>query len=256
MIKTIGQIITLLFTSLLRIWIIRQVFYHNERKTIIHTSLISIWSVLLLAGVYRIEQKYFTKTISFIIISSIITWSIIITRLQSKRFLWWIGQTIVVFLSTAIPFQNTYKILAWIEESSKRHALQKNTDLFQNKVIFLSIISGLSFWRAENIIYLIMTKQEEFMTVLSSRSFIPIVVHIWFMCISYLSAEIIFKKTKKTILGWSIWLSIGVILHALFNISQKENIWLISISIIVLCIFAVSYGIAKSDMIYEQQWLN
>lgn len=255
---TLGQIITLVISGFIRIWLVRSIISHSEKKAIVHTSLFSLLGVLILASIGLLSQlnPLFSYQ-RFLIISTII---IVILWFQSKRFISWAIQSTIFLLSLLIPNISSYPLLARSEESIKRSSLQKKTSWPLWKIILLCMISALVFAWWETIVYLISslttiypdTVNTNTIEVISKRSFIPPILHIGSISLSCILAYKLIERNRNSILWRAIWLFAWVSLHALFNITQSTNQGILSFFIILWCLAIISYSLMRSDILYEK----
>ncbi len=258
MIITLSQTITLLFTSFLRIRLVRQIVSHTQKHSLIRISLSSLMSVILLSLIAFISQANLIPLPSNTILIVVI-FIIVIFWFQSKRFFArWI-QSLIRIAWSFIPNISQYPLFARSEESLKRNSVQKRTTWPFGEIILLCVMSSLVFGRWENIIYLLAPyihnnniEPKLVTTLIVSRSFIPLVLHIGCTCSSCLIAYTLSNKIWNTIIWRSIWLISGILLHTLFNISQSSNIRPLSLIIILWCIAIISYSLMRSDILYIQ----
>lgn len=252
----IFSIISIIIMSVLRIRSIRQLFDHTDKKRFIITSITSIISVIIISILYYYKQKLnFTEHI-YGYVSIIIIVSLIFFRKQ--RFFWWILQSILrISLALMWWTSSSYSIAALGEESFKWLYIKKYITWLLWWIVLLWIISGIAFWRTENFIYIIQyiiqNKQHEtVMSLVQQRWFIPIIVHIGSICMSILLWFSLQKKTYPIIARW-ISILAWVWSHYLFNISQIYHFSLWTGLIILGYLIIISYGLFRSDMIYNTQ---
>lgn len=253
MISLIQSIITIILISLIWIWIIRKIFAKQSKQKIINTSIWSIVSVIIIScmhyisSTYQIEQYYTIIYITITIIS-------ILLFIQKKRAIsWWIQAILRVLLSFNWWIQGQYSINALWEESFKRIYIKKFVIWLMWEIILFWIISWIVFGRSENIIYFIQWITHKTIvnniTIIEQRSFIPIIIHIWSICLSIL---IWFKLQNKLwwIMAWLLGIIGGIWIHYFFNIFQINNITIWTIIIIVSYIWIINYSLFRSDLLY------
>ena len=124
------------------------------------------------------------------------------------------------------------------------------------EIILLGIVSGIVFGRTENVVYTVQyiinnATKNEILILIQQRGILPIIVHIWSMCISLLIWFHLKWKTAS-ILARSIAIASGISSHFLFNISQYYNIPIWSAIIILWYLVVMSYSLFRSDLLYTK----
>lgn len=122
-------------------------------------------------------------------------------------------------------------------------------------LIFFCILIGLGFSMVENLLYLsysfINHEQVSLVNMTLGRGLISTLLHIVSTStIAFLAVKIQKKRSFATaLIGWIIW---WVGIHSLYNISLQYHLSYITIPIIILCFFILSYLLYQSDMLYEK----
>ena len=246
----ISSIITLFFASLLRIRISRQIFEYSEKKAFFMTTISTIISIIILT----LLSLLYTSQIVTNLYYSILLWVIIIAWVSipvaRNRLVWRIIQSIIRF-TQMIWWYNSYAMAARSEESIKRWYIKQYTSWHIGTVLLLWIVSGIVFWRTENIIYGIMwyIHNDIAISIVSKRAFVPIILHSGTICWSGLISYRIAQK-RSPLLWWAIWLWSGILLHYVFNMSQIQWYHSAIILILLICIWAISYSLFRSDTLY------
>ena len=125
-------------------------------------------------------------------------------------------------------------------------------------LIFFAIIAGLWFSVIENIFYLVVNYiNHDGGTMLSVwRSIFTTLLHV---VATGLIAFFMIKKwnnnklNKNNILKISLWILAGFSLHWLYNLSLFYEIKIITIFILVICYFILSFLLFKSDLVYQKK---
>ena len=254
MISLIQSIISISIISLIWIWIIRQIFIKQSKQQIIKTSIWSIMSVISISIIYYLSNTYtLRKEYHTIIYITIIIISIFLF-IQKKRTISWIIQSLWrIIISSIWGIWWNYSINTLWEESFKRIYIKKFIIWLMWEIILLWIISGIVFGRTENIVYLIQSISRhtfiDNVMLIQQRSFIPILIHVWSICISIL-VWYWFQKRIWEIASWTLGLASGILVHYLFNISQTNSITIWTITIILLYIWVIHYSLFRSDLLY------
>lgn len=122
-------------------------------------------------------------------------------------------------------------------------------------LIFFCIIIGLGFSMAENLLYLLYSfinhEQVSLVNMTLGRWLISTLLHIVSTSlIAFLAVKIQKKRSfAAALIGWIIW---GVWIHSLYNISLAYHMSYITIPIIIVCFFLLSYLLYQSDILYER----
>ncbi len=130
---------------------------------------------------------------------------------------------------------------------------RQHTDL-----IFFAIVAWLWFSVIENIFYLIVTYIWDGGTIILSvsRSIFATLLHV---VATGLIAFFIVKNGNKTKLNktniFKIWLGIlsGFALHGLYNLSLFYESKIITILILIICYFILTFLLFKSDLVYKKK---
>lgn len=131
-----------------------------------------------------------------------------------------------------------------------------NKEPNESNLIFFCILVWLWFSAVENILYVVNTlmnnESVNIMNLLIGRGLVSTLIHI----VSTSLIAFITIKTKKTdsiimpvilgIIGW-FWL------HSIYNISLQYNLSYITIPMVILAFFLMTYLTFQSDIIYKQQ---
>lgn len=272
------------------IWIINNSFkwQKNKLKTTILIFVVSLFVVAFLYFYKDILEKFglwnlalseniTTKAIfSFIFycVSFLVLTALFFGNIKKKTslnfiivalllFVWiWIGW-ILVWINTMIIY---YLVSCYAEEilkfSTWENVLQvreKNEELdpkwFWN-LVFFAILSWLGFSAVENIFYLVILAlgwDLSTFTILG-RSIFTTLLHI---VATWLIAFFVIKKDNSKMkyrLKCLIWIVCGFGLHALYNISLNYNYTILTILILIICYFILTYLLFNSDLIYKWDW--
>lgn len=256
------SIISIIWGSLLRIWILRQVFSQQDKKQILMISLRSAIYAIIAFFIYNIG--YFIPTLQgtysqYLIIVTILIVFIIPTLPVGWKS--WIMQSILwIGISIGLSWSlSSYSLSARWEESLKRNSLKKNTSWLIQSMILGGIVSAIIFWQIENIIYVIISYLQSdnivsSLTLLGQRSFLPIIVHIGSLCLWFVTLLQLKPYLKSnSLLRW-IWAIVSIWSHFLYNISQSSDSSLKILSLILMGIYIITihYSLFKSDILYTK----
>jgi hypothetical protein len=257
MIWMIFSIITILISSLIRIRILRQIFERSDRYEIITTTIVSIISVCLFSLLYYVKQTVIINEYTYSIIYAVIIVVASILYYTSSRSRGWIIQSIVWLSLTMLWWPLwLYSMRALWEESLKRTYIKKFTTWLLWKIILLSIVSGIVFWRTENLVYIIQyivqdIPNHKILSLIQHRGIIPVIVHIGSLCITIiLWFEL--KKYISNIRARSIGLVAWIGSHYLFNIYQVYQVNMLSWVSIIVYIIIITYSLFRSDILYTK----
>ncbi|MCX6824591.1 MAG: PrsW family glutamic-type intramembrane protease [candidate division SR1 bacterium] len=156
-----------------------------------------------------------------------------------------------------------YIVSAYAEEYMKYSAgnnmFLANNEPNPSNLIFFCILIGLGFGAVENILYivnnLINHENINIISTLIGRGLIGTLIHI---VSTGLIAFIVMKTKKGNNIVLPIILGIigGVGLHSIYNISLQHNATYITIPLVILSFFLMTYLTFQSDIIYKQQQQN
>lgn len=123
----------------------------------------------------------------------------------------------------------------------------------KSSLIFFCILMGLGFSLIENIIYLttiiIEYQNIDLVWLLLWRWLISALVHvtatstIWFLALKFSGKLSLVSTTMIGIIS-------GVALHSLYNLSLSWNLWYISLPLIIVLFFLMTYFLFQSDILY------
>ena len=153
-----------------------------------------------------------------------------------------------------------YVISAYAEEYMKYSAgnniFVANKEQNESNLIFFCILIWLWFSAVENILYIInnLVNKENIniINLIIGRGLISTLIHI---VATGLIALIIIKtkKTSNTIIPIILGVIGGVWLHSIYNISLQYNLSYITIPLVIIAFFLMTYLTFQSDILYKQQ---
>lgn len=270
-----------------RIWIINNSFKNKKYKfkTIFLIFLISAIMVVFLyfykdilekIGLWNLSlpENITTKAIfsfifycvSFLVLIALFLWNIkkkssinfIVVALL--LFIWiWIGW-VLVWINTIIIY---YLVSCYAEEILKFSTWENVLQIYEKKelvetnnfwnLIFFAILSGLWFSAVENILYLIVLAAgwDASNFSLLSRSIFTTLLHI---VATWLIAFFVIKKDKNKLKYWIrclIWILAWFWLHALYNLSLNCGYATLTILILIICYFILTFLLINTDWIYK-----
>lgn len=271
----------------IRIWIINNSFKNKKYKfkTVFLIFLISAITVVFLYFYKDILQKIglwnlslpeniTAKTIfSFIFycVSFLVLVALFLGNIKRKTsinfivvalllFIWiWVGwvlvwiNTMLIYYLVSCYAEEILKFSTWenvLQTYEKKESIEKKD--FWN-LVFFAILSGLWFSAVENILYLIVLAAwwDASIFTLLSRSIFTTLLHI---VATWLIAFFLIKKDKNKLKYWLRCL-IGILswfgLHALYNLSLNYGYKILTILIIIVCYFILTYLLVNSDLIYK-----
>jgi hypothetical protein len=186
----IAPIIIIIIITFLWLWLLRQIFNHSNKKKIFFTSITSIIGVIVITIIYNTWRILHLDQSHIVIVYSSIILICGFIYLQYQRLSWWISQSILWITIALIWWSSwVYSIAALGEESFKWIYIKKFISWLLWEVILLWIVSGLVFWWTENIVYIIQyiinnATNNELILMLQQRGLLPLIIHIWSICIS------------------------------------------------------------------------
>lgn len=271
----------------MRIWIINNSFKNKKYKfkTVFLIFIISAITVVFLyfykdilekIGLWNLSlpENITAKTIfsfifycvSFLVLIALFLWNIkkkssinfIVVALL--LFIWiWVGW-VLVWINTMLIY---YLVSCYAEEILKFSTWENVLQTYEKKesvgkkdfwnLIFFAILAGLGFSAVENILYVIVFAiwWDASMFILFSRSVSTTLLHI---VATGLIAFFLIKKDKNKLKYWLrclIWILAWFWLHSLYNLSLNYGYKVLTILIIIICYFILSYLLVNSDLIYK-----
>lgn len=183
------------------------------------------------------------------IIQILLIWSLFFIAIAYGGFLTWINVLLLYYIVSAYAEE-------YMKYSAGNNMFLANKEPNESNLIFFCILVWLWFSAVENILYTVNTiinnEGINIMNLLIGRGLVSTLIHI----VSTSLIAFITIKTKKTdsiiipiilgIIGW-FWL------HSLYNISLQYNLSYITIPMIILAFFLMTYLTFQSDIIYKQQ---
>ena len=264
-----------------RIWIVNTIF--SDKKIQIHLTLKIIVVWLILVGIlffyrYILQYSGYTKLYFLdnpdrksigLFIAYCIAGILLLTTFSQSRymkilniiFLWWL-LFIALSYGGYLTWLNTlvlyYLVSAYAEEylkySSSTTLFLKEGWVNSRDLIFFCILIGLGFSITENLLYIVWNAfHHESVSVVGvalGRGLISTLIHI--VSTSMIAFITLFLQKR-----WNFTLSfiVGIIgwfgIHVLYNISLNYSLNYISIPLIVVCFFLLTYLLYQSDILYE-----
>ena len=167
---------------------------------------------------------------------------------------------LIIWINTLLIY---YVVSAYAEEYMKYSAgnnlFLANKEPNPSNLIFFCILIWLWFSAVENILYIVNNiinhENINILNILIGRGLVGTLIHI---VSTGLIAFIVMKTKKGTsiilpvilgIIGW-VWI------HSIYNISLQHNATYITIPLVILSFFLMTYLTFQSDIIYKQQQQN
>ncbi len=197
--------------------------------------------VLLVTVFFKNRYKKITQIL--------LIWSIFFIALAYGGFLIWINSLILYYLVSA--YAEEYMKYSW-----GNNVFLANKETNESNLIFFCILVWLWFSAVENLLYVVNSlwnnENVNIMSMLIGRGLVSTLIHI---VSTSLIAFITIKIKKRNsniipiilgIIGW-FWI------HSIYNISLQYKLSYITIPMIILAFFLMTYLTFQSDIIYKQQ---
>ncbi len=214
------------------------------------TNVINTKSLLMFVGyctIFVVLVTIFFRNRYKRIAQILLIWSIFFVALAYGGFLAWINTLILYYLVSAYAEE-------YMKYSAGNNMFLANKEPNESNLIFFCILVGLWFSAVENILYignnLLNHQSVNIVNLLIGRGLVSTLIHI----VSTSLIAFIMIKTKKTntiiipvILGiiWGFWL------HSIYNISLQYSLSYITIPMVILAFFLMTYLTFQSDIIYR-----
>ncbi len=183
------------------------------------------------------------------ILQILLIWSLFFIALAYWGFLTGINVLLLYYLVSAYAEE-------YLKYSTGNNLFLANKETNESNLIFFCILIGLGFSAVENILYIINNiinnESVNIINLLVGRGLVSTLIHI----VSTSLIAFITIKSKK-INNVLVWALLGIIgwfwLHSIYNISLQYSLSYVTIPLIVLCFFLMTYLTFQSDIIYKQQ---
>lgn len=268
-------------------------FKRNLSFNIFLLSLILIWFLYFYKDIlifFGIENLYLTqdntwKTVwSFVVycFSFIILLTTSFGNIKKKSsfnfiaialllFLWiglwwaimWINMLVMYYIISSYAeeilkfsiWQNVFLEKQEVDNNIDKSILKSEQKIQVSDLVFFAVVAWLWFSVIENIFYLVILYFDEWKWLIMSvwRSIFATLLHI---VATGLIAFFVIKKTdknKNNIFKYLIWIICGFTLHGIYNLSLFYQTKIITILILLVCYFILSYLLFNSDLIYQKK---
>jgi len=183
------------------------------------------------------------------ILQILLIWSLFFIALAYGGFLTGINVLLLYYLVSAYAEE-------YMKYSTGNNLFLANKETNESNLIFFCILIGLWFSAVENILYVVNTiinnESVNIINLLVGRGLVSTLIHI--VSTSLIAFIMIKSKKINNILIWTLLGFIGWFwLHSIYNISLQYNWNYVTIPLIVLCFFLMTYLTFQSDIIYKQQ---
>jgi hypothetical protein len=147
-------------------------------------------------------------------------------------------------------FLEKQEINEHVDLKSKEKTLLTKADL-----IFFAIVAWLWFSVIENIFYLVVSYFSVWTGVFMSvwRSIFATLLHIvatWLIAFFIVKTH---ERKFKNVLKYFVWILAGFGLHGIYNLSLYYNVKIVTIVILIVCYFVLTYLLFNSDLIYQKK---
>ena len=177
----------------------------------------------------------------------LLIWSLFFIALAYGGFLAWINTLILYYLVSAYAEE-------YMKYSAGNNMFVASKEPNESNLIFFCILIGLGFSTVENIAYIInnflTNENTNIMNLLIGRGLVSTLIHI----VSTSLIAFIMIKTKRTnsiIIPVILGIIGGFWIHSIYNISLQYNLSYITIPMVILAFFLMTYLTFKSDIIYS-----
>ena len=197
--------------------------------------------VVLITMIFRNRYKRIAQIL--------LIWSLFFIALAYGGFLAGINTLILYYLVSAYAEE-------YMKYSTSNNMFLAEKEPNESNLIFFCILIWLWFSAVENIAYVInnilQSENINIMGLLIGRGLVSTLIHI--VSTSLIAFIVIkTKKTNSTIMPIILGIIGGVWLHSIYNISLQYNLSYITIPIIILAFFLMTYLTFQSDIIYRKK---
>lgn len=274
-------IISSLVIIYVRIWIVNTIFSEKKIKLSLTLKVFGIW-LLLVWGlfIYKYLLSYFGSNLYFLdkintqnillfifyctavvliitlfmkwwykkIIQTILVWSLFFIAIGYGGYLLWLNFLLLFYIISAYSEE-------YLKYSAGTNLFSREKNANTRDLIFFCLLIWLWFAGVENIFYLVYNvinhNDVNIAGLVVGRGLISTLIHIVSTSlIAYITISISRKKS------YIVALLVGIIwwwwLHSAYNLSLEYNLQYISIPLIILCFFLLTFLLYQSDIIYEK----
>lgn len=224
--------------------------WYIGQKNLALTNVIDSKTLLIFVGyctIFVIFVTIFFRNRYKRIVQILLIWSLFFIALAYGGFLAWINTLILYYLVSAYAEE-------YMKYSASNNMFLAEKETNESNLIFFCILVGLWFSAIENILYIINTimnnQNINIMNMLIGRGLVSTLIHI----VSTSLIAFIMIKTKKTnsiIIPVILGIIGGFWLHSAYNISLQYNLSYITIPMVILAFFLMTYLTFQSDIIYS-----
>lgn len=183
------------------------------------------------------------------ILQILLIWSLFFIALAYGGFLTGINVLLLYYLVSAYAEE-------YLKYSTGNNLFLANKETNESNLIFFCILIGLWFSAVENILYvantIINNESINIINLLVGRGLVSTLIHI--VSTSLIAFIMIKSKRANNVMLWALLGIIGWFwLHSIYNISLQYSLSYVTIPLIILAFFLMTYLTFQSDIIYKQQ---
>lgn len=183
------------------------------------------------------------------ILQILLIWSLFFIALAYGGFLTGINVLLLYYLVSAYAEE-------YLKYSTGNNLFLANKETNESNLIFFCILIGLWFSAIENILYVVNTiinnESVNIINLLVGRGLVSTLIHI--VSTSLIAFIMIKSKRANNVMLWALLGIIGWFwLHSIYNISLQYSLSYVTIPLIILAFFLMTYLTFQSDIIYKQQ---
>jgi RsiW-degrading membrane proteinase PrsW (M82 family) len=231
------------------------ILWYIGQKNLALTNIIntkSIWVFVVYCTIFALVITMMFRNRYKKIAQILLIWSIFFIVIAYGGFIAWINTLILYYLVSAYAEE-------YMKYSGANNMFLANKEPNQSNLIFFCILVWLWFSAVENILYILNNivnhENINIMNILIGRGLVSTLIHI----VSTSVIAFIMIKTKKTnniIMPVILGIIGGFWLHSLYNIGLQYNLSYITIPMVILAFFLMTYLTFQSDIIYKEKEKN
>lgn len=217
------------------------------------TNIINTKSLLMFVGyctLFVAIMTIFFKNRYKRIVQILLIWSLFFVALAYGGFITGINVLLLYYIISAYAEE-------YMKYSAGNNLFLASKEPNESNLIFFCILVGLGFGAVENILYvvnaMISSENINIVSLIIGRGLVSTLIHI----VSTALIAFIMIKSKKRSNSIIIPVILGIIswlwLHSIYNISLQYSMSYVTIPIIILAFFLMTYLTFKSDIIYKEQ---
>lgn len=256
--KKIKRVISfrILFTGIFLVWILFAYTYLAKRFPSLSTLHLqpstingqSIFFFIIYCSIFTVLLTLIFKNRYNKILQNILVWGIFFLAISYGGYLLGLSSLLIFFLVSAYAEE-------YLKYNAGNNLLYEEKRINTTDLILFCILIALGFSLIENILYIVVNllnhNDVNVLQMLVGRWIISALIHVVSTgLIAFVTIGM--KKRHSVIIPTIIWILLWFGLHSLYNIGLNYQMSYITIPVIIVCFFLLSYLFFRSDSLYKK----